>query len=81
MIYLKKKCGILIINQLLNEMHSKNTMWNKHFDRPGGLLKPLKGKYKQIPQLRKEVDELKLQEEKDRWMELLGRVPKLDKFK
>ena len=70
-----------MINQLLDEMHSKNTMWNKHFDRAGGLTKPLKGKYQQIPQLRKEVEGLKLQEEKDRWMELINRIPRLDHLK
>jgi len=70
-----------MINKLLDEMFNKNTMWNPVTKSVGGLRKPLQGKYKQIPQLRKEVDELKLQEEKDKWMELIGRVPKLDKFK
>ena len=62
-------------------MHNKNTMWNPVTKSPGGLRKPLQGKYTQIPKLRKEIEKAKIEEEKEYWMELIGRIPKLDHLK
>mgnify|MGYP003140430877 CR=1 FL=1 len=61
---------------LANEMVDKGRMWNKHFDRPGDLSKPLRGKYKEIPKLRAEADLITKELEKDYYMRTIGRVPK-----
>ena len=39
---LAKEVRMRKAEKLANEMVDKGHMWNKHFDRPGSLLKPLK---------------------------------------
>ena len=69
------------VNKLADEMVDKGYKWNKTFDRPGSLSKPLKGKYKEIPILRKEIDMLNIEKERNRYKELLGRVPNLPELR
>lgn len=78
---LAKEVRMRKAEKLANEMVDKGHMWNKHFDRPGSLLKPLKGKYKEIPKLREEIDMIDLELEKDYYLRTIGRIPNLPKFK
>ena len=63
-------------NDLANEMTDKGKMWNKHMNWEGDLAKPLRGKYKEIPKLREEIDKIDLELEKDYYLRTIGRIPK-----